>query len=108
AVGDVSDPVIGSYGIHILKYQRDVPSGLIMTDTIREDIIAYLTSMKGNNAYNEAYAKWQLDVDIVYDEAAIQAASDAAAAQQAEDEGIDSEDLLQIEPVDETEAPAGN
>lgn len=105
AVGDVSDPVIGKHGIHILKYQRDVPSGLIMTDAIREDIVAYLTSVRENNAYNETYAMWVLDMDIVYNEAAIQSASDAAAAQQAESEDNGTGELLQVEPLDATEAP---
>ena len=50
-VGDVSDPVLGTSGIHILKYLRDVPSGLIMTDAIRAEITDYLRATKENAAF---------------------------------------------------------
>ena len=51
---------------------------------------------------------WVLDMDIVYNEAAIQSASDAAAAQQAESEDNGTGELLQVEPLDATEAPEGD
>ena len=64
--GDVSDPVVGGYGIHILMYLRDVPSGLIMTDAIRDEIDEYLVSAKLGEAYKEALASWLPQEEIVY------------------------------------------
>lgn len=53
--GDVSKPVIGSYGIHILYYLREIPGGAIeMTDEIYQEIYDYLQSSIETNAYNEA------------------------------------------------------
>ena len=32
-VGDVSNPIVGQYGVHILQYLRDVPGGAVeLTD----------------------------------------------------------------------------
>ena len=71
--GDVSQPVISSYGIHIVYYLRDVPSGLIMTDSIRAEIVEYLVSNQLNEAYDAAYAEWLSEVTITRNEEAIAA-----------------------------------
>ena len=71
--GDVSQPVISSYGIHILYYLRDLPSGLIMTDSIRAEIEEYLINSNLNTAYNAGYAEWVQEVTITRDEEAIAA-----------------------------------
>jgi len=87
AVGDVSDPVVGANGIHILKYLRDVPSGLIMTDAIHEEISQYLLGNKENELYTQAFEGWIAEMDIVYNQVAIdQAIQEAAAAQQSQEE----------------------
>ena len=42
-VGDVSDPIVTSYGVHILHYVRDIPGGAEeMTDEMHESIYDYL------------------------------------------------------------------
>ena len=69
--GDVSDPVVGSFGIHILQYLRDVPSGLIMTEAIRLEIEDYLRSMKENQAYEAAFEGWLAQETVVYYDKAI-------------------------------------
>ena len=34
-IGDVSQPVVGSYGVHIVCYKRDVPAGAVeLTDAL--------------------------------------------------------------------------
>ena len=73
AIGDVSDPVVSQFGIHILYYLSDVPGGLIMTDDIRDEIVEYLISNQLNNAYAEAYSTWRENTEITYDEEAINA-----------------------------------
>ena len=100
-VGDVSDPIVGTNGIHILKYQSDVPSGLIMTDAIRQEISDYLKATKENEAYQAAFETWKQEVPVVLDEAAIQAATDAARAAAV----LQEEALLQAVP-ETSEAPA--
>ncbi|MBR3928062.1 MAG: peptidylprolyl isomerase [Clostridia bacterium] len=42
AVGDVSDPVVTSYGVHILYYLRDIPGGVVeYTDEIKAAVYDY-------------------------------------------------------------------
>lgn len=42
-VGDVSDPVVTSYGVHILYYLRDIPAGNVeLTDELYEDMYNYI------------------------------------------------------------------
>ena len=72
-IGDVSDPVVSQFGIHILYYLSDVPGGLIMTDDIRNEIEEYLISNQLNSAYAEAYSTWLENVEITYVEEAINA-----------------------------------
>lgn len=73
--GDVSDPVVGSYGIHILYYLRDIPSGAVeLSDEIYSEIEAYLQNDKMTEIYNAALAEWKAEAEIVYNEDAIAAA----------------------------------
>ena len=105
--GDVSDPVIGSNGVHILKYLRDVPSGLIMTDDIREEIVAYLKAVNENDALMTAIADWTTQYDISYNEENILAATEAAKALELDDDSIQAipagEEMEEVPGV--TEAP---
>ena len=79
--GDVSDPVVGSYGIHILYYLRDIPGGIVeMTDEIYAEIESYIVSEKTNMAYSEALIAWRAETEIVYNEEAIAAAVNATTA----------------------------
>lgn len=58
AVGDVSDPVRTSYGIHLIKYASDVAEGEIGLDAVRDTLSDSLLTEKQNTAYNEAVDKW--------------------------------------------------
>jgi len=70
--GDISDPVVSSFGIHILYYLRDIPSGAVeLTDDIYAEIENYLVSTKTNTAYSEAMAAWRAEAQIVYNDEAI-------------------------------------
>ena len=107
-VGDVSDPVIGSSGVHILKYLRDVPSGLIMTDAIRAEIIDYLKAVKENDAIMTAIADWTSQYQITYNEENILAATEAAKALEPDDdtmEAVPTDDEEAVEVPGVTEAP---
>jgi len=78
--GDVSDPVVASYGIHILYYLRDIPGGYVeITDDIRTSIVDYLVSTKKNEIYLEAIEGWKADCQIVYNQELIDALTGVAA-----------------------------
>lgn len=79
-VGDVSDPAVSTFGIHILHYLRDLPSGLELTDAIRQEIEDYLTAKKQNEVFQQALTAWAQQEQIVYFQEAIDAAT--AQAQQ--------------------------
>ncbi len=79
-VGDVSGPAVSTFGIHILHYLRDLPSGLELTDAIRQEIEDYLTAKKQNEVFQQALTTWAQQEQIVYFQEAIDAAT--AQAQQ--------------------------
>ncbi|MBP5725670.1 MAG: peptidylprolyl isomerase [Clostridia bacterium] len=69
-VGDVSDPVVGSYGVHILNYLRDIPGGAVelteeLKDQFRETILQEMIS----EALHTAVDQWMEESEIVYSEA---------------------------------------
>lgn len=68
APGTYSEPVVSSFGIHVIYYKDDVPSGLIMTDDIRAEIVEYLESMHMQNAYDTGMAEWGKDLVLTIDE----------------------------------------
>ena len=71
-VGDVSEPVVGSYGVHILQYVRDVPSGAVELDTdLKESLRAELLSSKQQETFNAAITKWMDEANIVYTDAGL-------------------------------------
>ncbi len=79
--GDTSDPVIGSYGIHILHYLRDIPSGIVeLTDAISAEIEESLYTDKVNTYYAEALEAWIAEHDVVYHQEAIDALTAQAGA----------------------------
>lgn len=58
AIGDISDPVRTTYGIHLIEYASDVAEGEIGLDAVRDDLSGTLLTEKQNTAYNEAVEKW--------------------------------------------------
>ena len=84
--GDTSDPVIGSYGIHILHYLRDIPGGIVeLTDEISAEIEQYLENQSMNSIYAEALEGWRSEHEIVYDYDAIALLNAQAAAEEEAD-----------------------
>lgn len=93
-VGDVSDPAVSTFGIHILHYLRDLPSGLELTDAIRQEIEDYLTAKKQNEVFQQALTTWAQQEQIVYFQEAIDAAT--AQAQQR----INPQENLEEQPLE--------
>ena len=68
-VGDVSDPVISSFGIHILHYLRDIPAGAIeITEEQKEQLKSEIESERISLAFSEYYDQWLASSDVVWTE----------------------------------------
>lgn len=66
-VGDIADPVVGSYGVHIIQYTRDVPSGAVeLTEALRSELYAELLMEKESAEYSKVMDQWMNEADIVY------------------------------------------
>lgn len=96
-IGDVSDPVLSSFGVHILYYLRDVPAGAVeLTDELKEQYRETALSEKQNDAYNAAVDVWAAEAEIVYaaDGQAIMDTYNALLASlEAEEDTADAEEL---------------
>ena len=69
-VGDVSEPVLGQSGVHILHYLRDIPGGAVeLTDAMKAEFHDDLLEQKRNEALNTALEKWMEEAAVVYTEA---------------------------------------
>ena len=83
--GDTSDPVVGSYGIHIIHYLRDVPGGIVeMTDEIKAEIESSLTNQKMSEVYTQTIDQWMAEHEVVLNYDTINALTEAAQAPAAE------------------------
>lgn len=68
-IGDVSEPVKSSYGIHLIQYVGDVAEGEIGLETVREDLTAELLSTKQSEKINATLEQWIADANAkVYEE----------------------------------------
>ena len=70
-VGDVAAPVVGSYGVHIVQYTRDVPAGPVeLTEEIRNTIREELLSAKEDELFSATMEQWLADAVITYSDEA--------------------------------------
>ncbi len=66
-VGDISDPVVSSFGIHILYYLRDLPAGPEELDEeTRAQLKAEIENERVNLALSELLDQWQSEADLVW------------------------------------------
>ena len=69
-IGDVSEPVVGQNGVHILYYLRDIPSGPVeLTEEMKEEIRTGLLDEKKDSLLYTALDQWIADSEVVYTEA---------------------------------------
>lgn len=104
-VGDVSEPVVGQFGIHILYYLRDVPSGLILTDEIYQEIYDYLLNDKEQEVYEEAFVNWEKNMEVIYNQDMIDLATQEARERIAQEESETLEALTEEGSEQVTEEP---
>lgn len=66
-IGEVSKPVVGSYGVHLVYYLRDVPAGPVeLTDEIKAELREQLVEAAENEAVGEAVEGLYNNAEIVY------------------------------------------
>ena len=66
-VGDISQPVIGTSGVHIIYYLRDIPSGAIeLTDEIKKELTDALLEESKELLMKETIESWTKASDIQY------------------------------------------
>ena len=113
-VGDISKPYVSSFGVHIIEYTRDVPSGAIeLTDEVKATIRDELEETLHNTVINEAYNAWIAQADVQYTEAGAayqpnltEDVDDAEALPEAsEDDDLEEEDDDDEDDAEETAKP---
>ena len=68
-IGDVSEPVVSQFGVHILQYLKDIPGGAVeLTEEMKEEFRSTLLSEVRSEALNSALDQWETEADIVYSE----------------------------------------
>lgn len=77
-VGDIAEPVVGSYGVHIVQYTRDVPAGAVeYTADIQLALHEAALSQKESELFNATMETWMNEAQVTYS-AEAQAWIDAA------------------------------
>lgn len=79
SIGDVTEPVVTDYGVHILQYVADVPGGPVeLTEELRTSFLTSLLASAQDDAYYAAIEGWVDESDVVYtDEAKAVLGSDS-------------------------------
>lgn len=65
-VGQISEPVRGSYGIHIIYYMSDVTPGEVALDEIHDGVAEVALSDKIAATYDEQVAAWVEEANVEY------------------------------------------
>ena len=63
-IGDISQPIRTSYGLHIIRYEGDVQSGAADYETVREELAAEVQDVLMNNYYNDLVGQWRAANEI--------------------------------------------
>ena len=64
--GEISGPVYGSNGIHIIYYMDDVPAGEVALEEIRKDVEQIALDNKVQKTYDEQVAAWEAEAGVEY------------------------------------------
>lgn len=66
-VGDISEPVLGSYGVYLVQYLRDIPAGAVeLTDELRTSLYEELIADKENDLFSQQMDVWMNEATITY------------------------------------------
>jgi parvulin-like peptidyl-prolyl isomerase len=58
-VGDVSDPVLGTNGYHIIRYESDVTPGPVAFDSVKDTVTQDALTTAQNDAFSKALEAWK-------------------------------------------------
>ena len=65
--GDISDPVVTAFGVHLILYANDVPEGPVaMTEAMHDEYLEYLTKEAEDQAFDAVLEHWIAESDIVF------------------------------------------
>lgn len=68
-IGGWSEPSLGSYGIYIAYYLRDIPAGPVeLTEDLKNDLQAELLAQKENELFTAKLNEWYEAAEITYSE----------------------------------------
>ena len=71
-IGDISDPVLTQFGIHLLYYLKDLAAGPVaLTDQLKEDLRGVLGDEKFNDGMRALLEQWEAEADTVWTEEGI-------------------------------------
>lgn len=65
-VGDISEPVVTYYGLHILQSIKVYEKGVVPFEDIQAEISGALLPIKEQEKYEEITQKWLEEADVVY------------------------------------------
>ena len=65
-VGQISAPVYGTYGIHVIYYLSDIPAGAVPFEDIADAVEASALEEKTNQVYDDQVAAWVEEAHPVY------------------------------------------
>ena len=63
-IGDISDPITTSFGIHIIRYESDVDSGPVPYEQVQEKLHEELLATKQDEAFEAAKTEWKAAASI--------------------------------------------
>ena len=69
-IGEVSEPFVGTHGVYIVCYVRDVPAGPVeYTDEIKNNLSQSLITEKENTLFSEKLDAWVAAAQVTYTDA---------------------------------------
>ena len=65
-VGDVSEPTLGQYGVHIIRYESDVTPGAVAFEQVQAALTEEALTQQQELHYQEKLEAWLSDLNVVY------------------------------------------
>ena len=66
-VGAVAQPIVGSYGVHIIQYTRDVPAGPVeLTEELKAELRDEVLARKESELFEQTLTAWKNESEITY------------------------------------------
>ena len=104
-IGEISEPVYGSNGIHIIYYMADIEPGQVPLDEIRDSVTEEAEEQKFQSVYDAQVAEWLDEANVEYHLESFGIAVPEA-EEPAEEEPAEEEPAAEAEEAAETEEPA--